>query len=65
MIKFLLATYVLIKHSLNKMYSKVRIGKHFSDSFPNQNGLKKDALSPQLLNFALEYAIRMVQENQV
>jgi hypothetical protein len=26
---------------LNKMYSKVRIGKHWSDSFPIQNGLKQ------------------------
>jgi hypothetical protein len=40
-------------------YSKVRIGKHLSDSFPIKNGLKQgDALLPLLFNFALGYAIR-------
>jgi hypothetical protein len=48
------------------MYSKIHIGKHLSDSFPIQNGLKQgEALSPLLFNIALEYDIRKVRENQV
>jgi hypothetical protein len=56
----------LIKMCLNETCSKVHIGKHLSDSFPIQNGLKQaDALSSLLFNFALEYPIRNVQESQV
>jgi hypothetical protein len=56
----------LIKMCLNETFSKVCIGKHLSDSFPIQNGLKQGyALSPLLFNFTLKYAIRKVKENQV
>jgi hypothetical protein len=56
---------MMIKMCLNETYRKVRIGKHLSDSFPIQNGLKQgDALSPMLFNFALNMN-RNVQENQV
>jgi hypothetical protein len=55
----------LIKMCLNETYSKICIGKLLSDKFPIQNGLKQDVLLPLLLNFALECAIRKVQENEV
>jgi hypothetical protein len=50
---------------LNETCTKVYIGKNLSDTFAIQSGLKQgDALPPFLVNFALEYAIMRVQENE-
>ena len=49
---------------LNEAYSRVWVGKHLSDVFPIRNGLKQgDALLPLLFNFALEYAVRRVNQD--
>ena len=50
---------------LHDTYRTVRVVKNLSVLFPIRNGLKQgDALSPLLLSFALEYAVRNVQVNQ-
>ena len=55
----------LIKICLNETYSRVRVGKCLSDMFHIKNGLQLgDALTPLLLNSALNYAISRVQISQ-
>jgi len=50
---------------LNKTYSRLRAGKHLSDMFPFENGLKKrGVLLTLIFHFALEYGIRRVQRNK-
>jgi hypothetical protein len=55
----------LIEMCLNETYSKVHISRHVSDNFVIQYNLKQgNVLSPMFFNFALEYAIRNVQETR-
>jgi hypothetical protein len=56
----------LIKMCLKETYSKVRICKQLSHSFPIESGLKQgNALSLLLFESALEYAITKVHQKQV
>jgi len=54
----------LIKMCLNENYRRVSVGKHMYEMLHVKSGMKQDALSPLLFNFAPEYAIRRVQVNQ-
>jgi hypothetical protein len=55
----------LIKMCLNETYSKVHTGKHLSEAFLVQIGLKQgETFSPLIFSSALEYAIRKAQENR-
>jgi hypothetical protein len=57
---------MLIKMCLNDTYINVCIGKHLSDSFPIQHGLKqRDALSPLLFNLVLIMTLGKSKENQM
>jgi hypothetical protein len=56
----------VIKMCLNETYCRVRVDKHLSDMFPIKNVLRQgDALSPFLFNFAINYAIRRVQQTSM
>jgi hypothetical protein len=50
---------------INETYSGVRIDKLSAGSFHIPNGLKEGAVTPLLLNFASEHAIKKIQENRV
>ena len=65
LIQFGISTKLVRLTCLNETYSRVRVGKNFSNMFPIKNGWKEgDALLPLLFNVTLEYTISWVQVNQ-
>jgi len=54
-----------MKMFLNETYSRVWVGKYFTDKFPIKKSLKQvDGLSLLLYNFTLEYTNKWVQANR-
>jgi hypothetical protein len=50
---------VIMKMCVTETYTRVRVGKSWSDMCLFRNGLKGDGLSPLLFTFDLEYAITL------